>query len=187
MIDRLIEMLQSRDAGLTRMLALTPALGFLAKTQEQWQKLEEAILKNSDYVEMTCQELNDLKKWHAAFEGRYTERQRISKDLVDGANKASEALMMQVRRYNRLPWKDLPDFYLFSNDERAIIVTPFYLPRLDIPDLTDQERRALPNVEMFGSESTDRKIIGMVKDLHNFYAKPPGPPGVSVAAAGSLS
>ena len=177
LIEGVVDLIDSTPKNTwIKILTLTPALGFLAKSRSEWEKLEKRIEDNKNWIEMVCQTQKDLERWHAAFKGRKTKRNNRANDLIDDdlikqANVASNRVTGMISRqtFYELPWTDLPDFYLFSNDTRAIIVTPCHLPRFDQPP--PERPFDLPYVEMFGSVSNSPSVVRQVQDLQEHYVR----------------
>jgi hypothetical protein len=177
LVDRIVDLIGSaaRNGSRIRFLALTPALGYLAKSQSVWDKLEKQIRANRDRIDMVSQTASDLSLWHAAFNGRQTDRHDddnrgvINEKLIDAANGVSASVIRDLDpdHYHELPWRAMPSFYLFSSRDRAIVVTPFHLPRLG----QSQGSASFSNVEMFGSVTNDPKIVRQVHDMHDYYVQ----------------
>ncbi len=163
-VENLIEATAREDK--IKWLAYTPALGFLAQTQPEWERLQAAMIARRGQLDMICLEEGQLKEWHRKFIGRSTEREdTITTDLADRATAVSEELLGGIVKKRRLKWGQLPEYYLFSNSRRAIVVTPFGLPDLD-GRVDDKE---VGYVEMFGAVTHDRVIASRVRDLHENF------------------
>jgi hypothetical protein len=178
LIDRLMDLLNNSDDEVN-ILALTPALGFLTK-KEHWSRLGQALTKHAHRICMTSQTRTNLRTWHAAFrDKKRAEGDWIREDEIAKADEAAEDLRKKFGKYNAVEWTKMPAFYLFSNSTRAIIATPFSLPRLDIDDHLQSE-----SAEMFGVESYNSQVVRQVNELQSYYARRfvPDPPEQAQAA-----
>jgi len=173
LMNQLIKLFDSSE-GLVKMLAFTPALGFLARTKEEWASLEDKIRSNARRIAITCLCQPDLEDWHSRFINRHTERGRVTPDLTEAASEWSENLLRDIPIKTRLRWSQLPDYYAFKTDKRAILVTPFHLPRRDEPVQPGGEAGAnLPNVQMYGSVTNHPQIVTKIESLQDYYARRP--------------
>jgi hypothetical protein len=115
-----------------------------------------------------------LEDWHSRFINRHTERGRVTPDLTEAASEWSENLLRDIPIKTRLRWSQLPDYYAFKTDKRAILVTPFHLPRRDEPVQPGGEAGAnLPNVQMYGSVTNHPQIVTKIESLQDYYARRP--------------
>ncbi|MGH8656104.1 MAG: hypothetical protein ACREYE_29740 [Gammaproteobacteria bacterium] len=65
---RLGELIMSTTAGDTiRYLAYTPALGFLAETEDQWKSLRKSMASKAAQIDMICLNEAELERWHGEF------------------------------------------------------------------------------------------------------------------------
>jgi hypothetical protein len=186
LMNELTELLKNADSGTVRMLALTPALGFLARSQPEFEKLKLQILAKAGQIEMITQTPEDLADWHDEFVGRATsQKDLIDRDSAQMATEVSEEMVQAIEasgRCHRLPWTYLPDYYLFSSKERAIIVTPCHLPDLEARTV-EALRPALPPVEMFGSITNDASVIKQVVIMADHYLNIKPPPLAAATAS----
>ena len=157
-----------------RIVAYTPAVGYLAQPSDEWNKFMETVTQRSKtglgepVTRIVCLGDTELSAWHKRFEGRITMRGKIDAHLSEAATTAAEELVTQLgkdRHGNpcdnvcRLPSSCLPGFYLFFTKQRAIIVVPLFLP-LHVETSSLQAHNAtLPTVQMIGFETTDRAYI----------------------------
>ena len=160
-LERLIRTTEPDDS--VKMLAFTPALGFLAKP-EKWESLKRCLSANRNKIQITCLDKQPLKRWHELFVGRRNDFGLIDKALTDEATRVAEELLAGLT-VTRLDFLQMPDFYAFSNARCAILVTPLFLPRLDRPDAKD-----LPNVDMFGVVTNYQKVVMQASVIHGHYS-----------------
>lgn len=155
-----------------RILAYTPAIGFLARTEKEWERLGKAMDSKKDLLSFTCLKPCALQDWHNRFIGKSTAREcgHVDEKLARLATEVSETLIEKthMRRTNRKEYAQLPHYYLVSNDTWAIIVVPFFLPNLNVP-LSEDKSDAMPNVDMFGIKTNNREVVNMVKMMHDNY------------------
>jgi hypothetical protein len=123
-----------------------------------------------------------LDLWHKEFVGRRTSNGKvIDRASAELSNEISERLIRKIDdsgRCYRFPWDVLPDYYLFSSEERAIFVTPCHLPSLESPTALE-DRSTLPPVEMFGAVTNDPKVIWQARDVASYYIEKLGCRGAS--------
>jgi hypothetical protein len=174
------------DAPL-KILAYTPAIGFLAQPINDWNRLRNALDQKPNgrpIVEVVCLRERDLSIWHKLFIGRTTLRGVVTSNMTDDATIAANTLLSHISQdgvgkpiqgtVHRLPWRFMPGFYLFIIRERAIIVTPLFMP---FPKgAPKQKQESLPTVQMIGVETQDRAIIRDVESIFNYYKMLPQNP-----------
>jgi len=88
LIDRLSAMLNKvKDDDVVRILAYTPALGYLALEDKEFKAFERAIhdwkSNNEPRAEVICLSEKDLREWHNLFVGRQTRRKKFEEDEAD--------------------------------------------------------------------------------------------------------
>lgn len=189
LIDRLCEMAKfaTPDSPL-KILAYTPAIGFLSQPIDDWNRLRNALDqkdKGLPITEIICLREQDLDIWHKLFEGRITLRGKVDRAMTEEATSAANILLEHLcessvskikgtGNVHRLPWRYMPGFYLFMVRERAIIVTPLFLP---FPKGAPKDRQTiLPSVQMIGVETQDRAIIRDIENIFQYYKNiPPSP------------
>lgn len=178
-----------------RILAYTPAIGFLALPSTQWDKLEIGLvsLAKNKKLEIITLDDEDLAYWHRLFIGRNTLRvsRSINSDFLQytdavSAIDAAEAIFDSIlgklqdqenekQQYNkhhkdflvRKKFEMMPGFYLIFNDEKAIIVNPFFTPFAFGTPIEIQTR--VSRVQMFGVETSDWRVVEDVKELYDTY------------------
>ena len=154
-----------------RFLASTPALGFLARPENEWWKLKEVLRRDPHKVQITCLDQQDLQLWHELFSGRITDRGKLDAELVGKATCESEHLLEDMTGFfeaSRKKWDRLPGYYIFANNRRAIIVAPFFVP-LPVGTPPHGQLVELPSVQMLGFETTDPSIVRMALRLYQVY------------------
>lgn len=166
LMDRLVEQLKRRKEA-TCFMAYTPALGFLALAESEWNKVQEAMIDNAENIRLICPLEPDIKRFHQRFMGRKTKRaDKIEQDLIDSANQAAEQLINEVEsvggEVKRLAWRKLPHYYLFVGKSWGIITVTFFVPDPNQKKGGAQpmrKRSDIPNVEMFGLLTTEETTI----------------------------
>jgi hypothetical protein len=93
LVDRLTAMLRkAKEDEVVRFLAYTPALGFIALEDKEFNNFYRAIhaldSKNRPPIDMTCLSQKDLKDWHNLFIGRTTRRKRFEETSGGGGDSA---------------------------------------------------------------------------------------------------
>lgn len=189
LIDRLCEMAKyaTPDTPL-KILAYTPAIGFLSQPINDWNRLRNALDQKPSgrsITEIICLREQDLDIWHKLFEERTTLRGKVNRAMTDEATSAANLLLEHLSEtsvahvkeegiVHRLPWRYMPGFYLFFIRERAIIVTPLFLP---FPKGAPKDQQTiLPSVQMIGVETQDRAIIRDVENIFQYYKNIPSNP-----------
>ena len=84
-----------------------------------------------------------------------------SSQAVENASDVAEELLEKAGEYQGIPYKQFPQFYLFSNARRAIVVTPFSLPQLG-----DAQNGPPEAPEMFGAVTQDNEVVLRVAKVH---------------------
>jgi hypothetical protein len=113
-----------------RIMAYTPALGYLARPEAESDSLIEALHQHGDRIRIACLKREQLWAWHAMFCGKRTARGLVGEELIEEANRKSEFILEGAHRY-RKNFEELPDYYAFANRETAVIVVPFAVAKLD--------------------------------------------------------
>lgn len=164
-----------------RILAYTPAIGFLALPEEKWTELKTALTSIRSRLDIVCLDQDELADWHRFFVGRRTLRDPIASNQGKSneylsaedtklATHESESLMNDLavkRKSVRKKLEMMPGFYLIFNDQKAIIVTPFFIPFP--PGTPPDVQKRYSKVQMFGVETGDRRIIEDVQELFRSY------------------
>jgi hypothetical protein len=195
LIDRVCVM--ARDATFEdplKMLAYTPAIGYLSQPITDWNRFRDALTETREgkeqvskpIVEIVCLREGDLDVWHKLFVGRKTLAGKVDLDLATKATAAATHFLAKLSkdgdgnpiteavRVHRLPWRFMPGFYVFITRQRAIIVTPLFLPFPKGAPKDDQEK--LPPVQMIGLETQDRAIIQDAQNIFAYYRDLPNHP-----------
>ena len=171
LIDRLCILIRETPPDQTiRFLAYTPALGYLARPESEWFKLEQLLREKSHKIQFTCLNKDQLEKWHDLFVGRNTRRGEINSNMTQSASTCSEQILAEM--VSRCPpkrkrWESLPGYYLFSNEDRAIVVAPLFLPSIVRP--LKRFGSTVNSVEMLGFETADRRVNEMVNIVYDAY------------------
>jgi hypothetical protein len=175
---------KATDDNPVRILAYTPAIGYLAQPTRDWNKLYEALKRKTNgrpIANIICLREGDLEVWHKLFVGRRTLRGQVTLNQANEATRAANNLLGDLGEDSignpvsgtvcRLPWRYMPGFYTFLTRERAIIVTPLFLP---FPKGAPREQQeGLPTVQMIGLETSDRAIIRDIEQMYDYYAHLP--------------
>ncbi len=168
-----------------RILCYTPALGFIARPEEETNRLYKCFTDIKEgktvAVELICLNDEDLNSWHSSFKGRETKRKKvIDEEIVKSANMKSKIIVEAIqkswsryhnpreRKIKRLSYQTMPGYYLYFRNHQALIVTPLFLPA-GIGSPTGQKH----NVEMIGFETNDHRLIEELKDIYDFYKRIP--------------
>jgi len=106
MMDSLHDILSETDTDQPfRFMALTPALGYLARPLSEWERLRDELLRLNN-VRMICLAKDDVKLWHRLFEGRVTERGYLTRRDTDKASEAGEDLVDNLNRIRYLTYSN---------------------------------------------------------------------------------
>jgi hypothetical protein len=167
LMERLVDLVKSTEQGDTiRFLAYTPAVGFLAETEELWEKLRNCMWDRADEIDMICLDDDDLVRWHGLFAGKKTARSSgfIDAPLIQKANAVSTELFNRSKAEGRHPkrkaFSELPGFYLFKNSKRALIVAPVGVPLVrDADGASIKKELTESKVEMFGLDTNVPQIV----------------------------
>jgi hypothetical protein len=196
---RLIDLIQDTakrpDSGNLQFMAYTASIGYLAMRNKYWEKLKQAFITlGPRRLEVICLHDDDLFLWHSTYLGRRTDRKKngpLGLGDVELATEASnwvtsyeeaddEGKMHRVSVFKKR-LETMPGFYVMMNDDRAIIVAPFFVPvNLGATSATDKKH----GVEMFGFETTDRRIV---EQAHQFFSlhRDSGNSGILTSGAGT--
>lgn len=189
--ERMILLINETPKGESiRILAYTPAIGFLALPTGKWTELKTALTKAREQLEIVCLDQDELSDWHKLFIGRRTLREPVATNQggakeflstkdIELASRESELIMNDDEVKNKSRRKKLemmPGFYLMFNEQKAIIVTPFFIPFP--PGTPNEVQKRYSKVQMFGVETGDRRIIEDVQELFRSYKEdvPLSPP-----------
>jgi hypothetical protein len=181
LIDRICDLAdKATNANPVRILAYTPAVGYLARPDAEWEQFQAAINRKDPnggpIAEIICLEEPALQTWHNLFAGRETSRGTLDSEMTKEASRLAEGLLQQLqsgRRYkpcetvHRLPLDFMPGYYFFFTKDRAIIVVPLFLPLPNSAPQLKQER--LPTVQMIGFETSERALVQDVEGMYDYY------------------
>jgi len=124
---------------------------------------------------------DDLRRWFERFRGRVTAAGEIKPEAISETIAEAEGLVVALTNLSRrmdvndpqiepkrLTYEQMPGFYFFCNDERAIIVSPMFLP---LPEGTEKATQlgVLQSVQVVGIETTDPHVVDWIKRLHQVY------------------
>ncbi|HYX27578.1 MAG TPA: hypothetical protein VE863_03350, partial [Pyrinomonadaceae bacterium] len=164
------------------LLAYTPALGYLTRTEAEWRPLHRLIVERPN-VRLICLKQEELAEWHGRFAGKKTARPEgtISATLIDKANRISADLVADKKRQIdprqtfvfEKGLEELPGYYLFANSKRAIIAVPLFLPsdpKKFAPETDADGYLGNTPVKMLGFESSDNWTVWLVKEVCDHYA-----------------
>lgn len=122
---------------------------------------------------MIClREDTELKDWHNNFEDVPSKRLRnklVKKPHIEEAIKKTEKVLDSIHSENCYfaDKEILPGFYFFVTRNRGILVAPLHLPRLEIKEHKKDNlfQGATRGLEMFGTETTDGRIVEELQEL----------------------
>jgi len=172
-IEQLIYLFDNSKNETIRFLAYTPSIGYIAKEDKVWNRLEQKIMEKSHQIEIICltqeeggnDKIVTLEDWHNAFIDRPTDRGIITQEIADEATSKAENIIAEIEKghgmtfIKRLPFVKMPKYYLFSTSNFAISVIPFFVP----PFEGDNDiKKSSPNVEMIGVATNNVDLINKV-------------------------
>jgi len=181
LLERLCELIDHTDqeTDYVRYLCYTPLTGVWATRKELWERFQTLMVGTTRCKSVVTLECSDLERWFTRFSGRSTVGGKINADrirlAVEQAEKAIASLDLHARQEGndrllpvRLRYEQMPGFYFFSNDQRAIIVSPMFLP---LPEGTSRDTQVekLQSVQVVGLETTDPHVVLWVNRLHEIY------------------
>ena len=171
------------DGDYVRIMAYTPIPGSLALKDESYKKLKARMIKEDARLEIMCLNEDELSKWFNTFEKKRYQNGEITKEKIDSAQKDINELIENLdnphpedkkqfalkHQSKRLKANQLPGYYLFFSDNRAIVTTPLFLP--ENPDNVARNsdiniKFENKSVEMIGFETTDSNIIEQIKSFY---------------------
>lgn len=179
LIDRVCDLAdKATNANPIRILAYTPAVGYLARPDAEWDQFQKAIARKDSkgpIAEIICLQETDLASWHDLFVGRQTSRD-IDLEMTREASTLAEGLLRDLQQdthykacksVHRLPFDFMPGYYFFFTKDRALIVVPLFLP---LPGSAPEPRQQqLPTVQMIGFETAERALIQDVEQMYDYY------------------
>lgn len=190
LIDRLVDMID--DAGDSvdgvMFLAYFPLPGSW-QVRKAKEKLKESLHNRRRKIRMVCLTAEDhLKYLHVIAEKGTVEKGKVTDDEICEFQKESESILKVVGGTEEYPaslvnppkkeeqfraapvrkaYKDMPSYYFFVSEHRAIVVIPVGLPPIDGAGSSTRTRF---NVETLGFETTDRHIIQLLQRRFEDYA-----------------
>nr|VFK44624.1 MAG: hypothetical protein BECKSD772F_GA0070984_11903 [Candidatus Kentron sp. SD]VFK49613.1 MAG: hypothetical protein BECKSD772E_GA0070983_12022 [Candidatus Kentron sp. SD]VFK78679.1 MAG: hypothetical protein BECKSD772D_GA0070982_102133 [Candidatus Kentron sp. SD] len=168
----------------TRIMAYTPIPGSLALNNKDYHALRDSITNRTARIEVICLTQENLSSWFYKFSGRRyqygkLEEEKIRKSIsdvedliknIDEPFSGEKESFAAAHKVLRLRAEELPDFYLFFNDSRAIIAAPFFIPGVgkgsDIVSSEETPKFSAEPIEIIGFETTDRKVISSVRKYY---------------------
>jgi len=180
LIKRLCELIESTsEDDYVRYLCYTPLTGEWGVPDYLWRRFY-ALVKGMRYrISVVTLDAPDLVQWYHLFVGRRTVVGEITGKKAQSSITNAEAVLEDLRREARergdqkirparLRMDQMPGFYFFSNRERAIVVSPVFLP---LPAGTSEKTQIqkLESVQMVGVESIDLDVISWINKLHEVY------------------
>ena len=171
------------DRDYVRIMAYTPIPGSLALKEKDYKELNDKMMQPDARLEIVCLNQEALASWFDKFKDKHDRNKKVTQDKINQAKCDIERLLQRVddpdtndkrnfaekHKSKRLRADQLPDYYFFFNDTRAIVTTPFFFPEMPDNIVTDNNTFiAFENepVEMIGFETTDMKIIENVKKYY---------------------
>jgi hypothetical protein len=185
---RLLEMIKetmaNRDQGdIFRMLCYTPLPGSLALPRGQYGNLREALCNPDLNIEYVVLQQDDLSKWLGKFVGKKRPGGEVSRMDVDTAMEdISSFFLARQRRQNpqdgaggdplkvdnrRKSIVQLPGFYIFLNNSKAIVVTPLFIPLPGAP--WDHDNAEHQSVQLVGFVTTDPMMREQIQEVYERY------------------
>ena len=156
-----------------RCLTYTPAMGSLALPKAEWDRLYSSLQSAHIKIEMICLAREELPRFHSLFLGRRTDRNIVSQEMVEEANKKSEILLNAFESVGVPPSfrteTRLPGYYMFANRNRALVAAPFFMP-VPAHALTPDQIQKLPSVQMFGFETSDAAVVSTIHRMLDLYS-----------------
>lgn len=175
-----------KDENLTgdrlRVLAYTPIPGSLALSKERYVSLRDEIISDGARIELCCLEENEFENWFAGFEGKKARDGRVTKEQILNASEDIKTLVKGIKSPLRSEDKsfadqhppkgfkkhELPSFYLFFTDKRALVTIPLFFP-IETDSEGLKGRFSDRSVEMIGFETTDQGVISMLREYYEVY------------------
>lgn len=176
------------DEDYVRIMAYTPIPGSLALEEDIYIKLRETMLKGDARLEIVCLNEDALSEWFKLFINKRYRSGKVTQEKIDGAKEDINRLIERIddpdpknkqqfaknHQTKRLRANQLPGYYFFFSNTRAIVTTPFFFPE-------DPDNVARGNdvnikfenepVEMIGFETTDSNIIEKIKSFYIVFRK----------------
>jgi hypothetical protein len=189
---RLSKMLEElEDTTYVRIMAYTPLPGALALSKQNYKDLRDLICKQESRVEVICLHGHALKDWMKRFKGKMSRGDSllglpsgevtyddikvaladVTKLLEDLQNKSFKGEdWVRAHPTRCCSMDDMPRFYAYFTDTRAIVINPLYFP-LDNRSVDDQPKKLKDRpVELIGFETTDIYTINNLKSTYKMLA-----------------
>ncbi|MEK6258020.1 MAG: hypothetical protein AABP62_05310 [Planctomycetota bacterium] len=213
LIDRLVKLIKETSPDgrdYVRYMAFTPATGSLAVPPKYWDELRSTLEQYKKKICLICLKKEDHDRWLKTYIGRadnmsvpisakrvaevIVEVDRLIESLGDydedahaasnGHHTSQGAAKHGVKRLSE---NRLPDYYLFANETRAIVITPFFLPMpIGALDNFDPREHHVPGVHVYGFETTDPMVVHLVQLLFGLYLKIQAEPRIYQTGYGSF-
>lgn len=173
---------ESKTGNRLRVLAKTPIPGSLALSDDRYKRLRDTIVTDGARVELCCLNDSEILDWFKMFEGKRYRDGNINMEKINHAANDVKKLINYIEEpaksadrewANRFPpirlkKDELPNFYLFFTDNRAIVTIPLFFP-IDTDDDELKSRVSSRSVEMIGFETTDQGVIAMLRTYFENY------------------
>jgi len=164
-----------------RIMAYNPFRGALGLRSRRYEELRDLMLSADAKIEIICLDENELSNWFDGFVGkRIREGRRVDQETVNRAKAEVEELIYHInnpalrskRAFATLhpvlrgSINELPKFYAYFTNDRAIIVNPLFNPIEGLSGNEQPEELRNQVVELIGFETTDTYTI---RNLLNIY------------------
>ena len=177
------DIIDDKDANnYIRIISYTPLPGALSLRGDGYEDLKDLLLHQDTRIELICLDEGSTKDWMQRFLGKKIRTGgRLSQTAIDEAVDELETLVsmlqdphaQQKRRkfakdhpVMRGRLDDLPKFYAYFTNERALVVNPLYNPIETLDAASQPEELTSRVVEIIGFETTDTYTL---KNLHDIY------------------
>lgn len=191
LLDRLIEMIV--DAGESTEGVMCVSYSPLPGSWQVRKKLKRDLIDTLSHrrrlIKMICLTEEDHRRLLDTIASVGTEQKgKLSKPDVDGFEKECEGILLMLNGEEVYPehmtdppkkdfgfrakpirkkWGELPSYYFFVSEHRAIVVVPIGLPHLSNSEDSVATERAVTtrqiSVETLGFETTDRHIVQLLQ------------------------
>ena len=182
--SKMLEELKENETAFVRIMAYTPLPGALALSKQNYESLKTLIRERESRVEVICLNEVALTAWMKGFKDKmsrgdsllgYPSKPLTEKDINDAIEDVLKLLEdLQNPRFRGsfvtahptrcCSMEDMPRFYAYFTDTRAIVINPLYFP-LDNRPVQPEDLKAR-YVELIGFETTDIYTINNLKDTY---------------------
>ncbi len=158
-----------------RIMAYTPLPGALALNSADYDSLKDLILATESRVEVICLDEKSSREWMGRFLGKKVRSGilrgsgRLDLDTINRAVQEVENLIVNLenpalstkRNFASLhpamrgTMDDLPRFYAYFTNDRALVINPLYFPIDGLTAEQQPEELKSKYVELIGFETTD--------------------------------